>query len=115
MSTTATPAINFDEIKSKISQLTPAQKAEKLAKFRERQLFQQKKQAAKGGQAAYNKRRNAEFKLMREEAMATPANDPQYKNLWEEIEAQAQAGAETKFDEYIDSQTEGDGTEGDEQ
>lgn len=102
----STPTIDFEAIKNKVSQMSSEERAKKLADFRTRQLFQQKKQAAKGGQAAYNKRRNEEFKEMRALAENTPANDPKYKNLWEEINAQAAEAAEAKFDEYLDKELE---------
>jgi len=95
---TNNPVINFDEIKAKVGQMSPEDRAKKLAAFRERQLLQQKKQQAKGGQAAYNKKRMAEYKAMREAAIADGS--------WAQIEAQAKASAEQKFDEFLDSQTE---------
>lgn len=92
----ATPAINYDEIKAKVSQMTPEERTKKLEEFRTRQLFQQKKQAAKGGQALYNKRRMEEIKLMREMAKADGS--------LEEIDARAKEAAQTKFDEYLDKE-----------
>lgn len=93
---TSTPQINFDEIKAKVTAMSPEERAKKLQEFRTRQLFQQKKQAAKGGQAAYNKRRNEEYKLMKQLAEADGSLAA--------IESAAKAAAESKFDEYIDGE-----------
>lgn len=92
----ATPQINFDEIRAKVSQMTPEERAKKLEEFRTRQLFQQKKQQAKGGQALYNKRRNEEYKIMK--ALA------EQDGSLADIEARAKAAAETKFDAFLDEE-----------
>lgn len=90
-----TPVIDFEAIKTKVAAITPAERAEKLKAFRSRQLLQQKKQQAKGGQAAYNKRRQEEFKAMKAAAIAD--------GTWDAIEADAQVEAEKKFDEFLDA------------
>jgi len=94
----ATPQIDFEAIKAKVSSITPEELSKKLEAFRSRQILQQKKQAAKGGQAAYNKRRMAEYKAMKEQAQAL--------GLWDEIEASAKGKAEAAFEEFLDKELE---------
>lgn len=91
-----TPQIDFEAIKAKVAAITPEERAKKLEAFRTRQLLQQKKQAAKGGQAAYNKKRMAEYKAMKEAAIAD--------GTWDQIEASAKAQAETEFEKFIDAE-----------
>jgi len=108
MSTNPSPAIqiDFEAIKKNVTQLSPAERAKKLEAFRSRQLLQQKKQAAKGGQAAYNKRRNEEFKLMKMLAMEESATEAGFANMWEQIEAHSKQEADAKFDEFLDAEAE---------
>jgi hypothetical protein len=89
-----------------MAQQNPDEMRKKLEVFRTRQLTQQKKQQSKGSQAVYNKKRNEEFKAMKAEAQSLPASDPQYPNLWAEIEAQSKKKAQANFDEWLDAQDE---------
>jgi len=108
MSTPATPTaptIDFAKIKAQVSSLSKDDLQKKVLAFRTRQLTQQKKQAAKGSQALYNKKRNLEFKEMKAEAQKLPSNHPhKYANLWEEINAQADAASDEKLNEFLDAQ-----------
>lgn len=96
--TTQGPVIDFEAIKASAAKMTPEERKKKLEAFRSRQLLQQKKQQAKGGQALYNKKRQEEFKLLKQMAIEDGS--------WDSIEAAARAEAETKFDEFIDAENE---------
>jgi hypothetical protein len=115
----STPVIDFEKIRQTVTSLSPEERAKKLEAFRSRQLLQQAKQKAKGGQAAYNKARNESFKQMKALALETPSTviDPQtgkaYANQWEEIEAAAAVKAEAEFEKILDAETPIDATEND--
>lgn len=93
-----TEAVKIDEakLKEQIAKLPKDQLEAELLKIRTRQKTQQLKQQGKGGQSAYQKRQREKFKLMKEQALNTPANDPQFANRWEEINAAAGAAAKAK-------------------
>jgi hypothetical protein len=96
-----TPVIDFDAINASVAKLAetnPDELKAKLEKFRSRQVLQQKKQAAKGGQAAYNAKRMAEYKAMKAQAIAL--------GIWDDIDAKAKADASAKFEEFLDKSLE---------
>lgn len=95
---TTGPVIDFEAIKAQAQKLSPEERKKKLEQFRARQLFQQKKQQAKGSQALYNKKRNEEFKLLKQMAIED--------GTWDEIESKAKAEADSKLDLWLDEENE---------
>ena len=89
--TTVTPEINLDEIQKEVSGLTQEQLMAEVLKTRVRQKVQQKKQQGSGAQKQYQLRQRERFKLMKAEA--------QRLGIWEKINEQAEAEAETKLAE----------------
>jgi len=95
-----TPTVDMAAVQAEVSKLSKEQLAEELTKVRVRQKTQQKKQYAKGTMKAYQQKSREKFKLMKEQALTTPATavNPEtgrpYANLWEQINATAEVKAE---------------------
>jgi hypothetical protein len=84
-----TNAIDLSKVADEVAQLSPDQIKEKLTAIRVRQKVQQKKQAAKGGQKAYNQRQAEYRRQLKEKAIEL--------GLYDEITADADAKAETQY------------------
>jgi hypothetical protein len=82
-------AVDLSAVASEVAALTPEQLKEKLTAIRVRQKVQQKKQAAKGGQKAYNQKQQALRKAYKDAAIKL--------GIYDEIVADADAKAETEY------------------
>ena len=111
-----TPSVDVAAIQAEIAKLDPGQLADALTKVRVRQKVQQKKQYAKGTMKNYQLKARERFKQMKEIALKSPATlvNPEtqrpYANLWEQINAGAEAQAEAKIAEAAEVPEE-EGTE----
>lgn len=93
MSTNEPVTIDFDKLKSEIAGLDQDKLKEQLLQFRFRQKVQQKKQQGKGSQKAYQAKKNAQYKLMKEEAIRL--------GIWDTINEEAELKAKAKIDAEI--------------
>jgi hypothetical protein len=93
-----TPEIDLSAINSEISAMSPEALQAEVLKLRVRQKKQQKKQQGAGSQKAYQKKQQAKFKLMKEQAIKL--------GLWDKLNEQAEAEAERQLaaeaDESVD-------------
>jgi hypothetical protein len=92
-------AINVAEISAEIDKLSGDDLKKELLGIRVRQKVQQKKNYNPEKMKTYQQKQREKQKLMKERALRAPATDPKYGNLWEEINAQAEAQAEAKINE----------------
>jgi hypothetical protein len=91
-------AINIAEISAEIDKLSSTDLKAELLGIRVRQKVQQKKNYNPEKMKSYQQKQREKQKLMKERALKAPASDPsKYTNLWEEINAQAEAEAEAKI------------------
>jgi hypothetical protein len=95
------PAVDLAAVQAEVAKLTPAQIAEELTKVRVRQKTQQKKQYEKGTMKAYQLKNREKQKQMKAVALATPATEPGFANLWEQINSHAETQAQAKFEESL--------------
>jgi hypothetical protein len=101
----ATPSVDVAAIQAEIAKLSPTALAEQLTKVRVRQKVQQKRQYAKGAMKTYQLKQREKFKSMKEVALNTPATEVNpatgrpFANLWEQINAAAEAQAEALLEE----------------
>jgi hypothetical protein len=84
-----TNTVDLSAVEAEVSQLSPEQIREKLLAIRVRQKVQQKKQAEKGGQKAYNQKQQALRKAYKEMAIKL--------GIYDEITAEADKQAEEKY------------------
>lgn len=87
--TPVTPEIDLSAIQDEISKLSPEQLQEQLLKARVRQKKQQKKQQGSGAQKQYQLKQRERMKLLKAEA--------QRLGLWDKINEQAEAQAESEL------------------
>ena len=90
-------AVNVAEISAEIDKLSSTDLKAELLGIRVRQKVQQKKNYNPDKMKVYQQRQREKQKLMKEKALATKATDPQYANMWEQINAEAEAQAEAKI------------------
>lgn len=90
-------AVNVAEVEAEINKLSGDQLKAELLGIRVRQKVQQKKNYNPDKMKVYQQRQREKQKLMKEKALASPATDPQYKNLWEQINGEAEIQAEAKI------------------
>lgn len=93
MSTT-TVNIDLAALEQEINALTPEEIASQLLKVRTKQRVQQKKYQNTDAAKAYRKKRAETIKAVAEKAKTLPSSDPKYKNLYEQIQAQAADAAD---------------------
>jgi hypothetical protein len=83
------PQIDLAALQAEVAGLTPDQLRERLLKVRTRQKVQQKKMQGSSSQKAYQLKQRELAKLMKEAAIKL--------NIYDNIEAQADAAAEAKL------------------
>lgn len=102
-----TPIIDLEKIKAEANQAVSKMSREELIasfeKIRVRNKVQQKKQQGKGSQKAYMKKKLEQEKLIKARIAEL--------GLTEELDAKADAEAEVKFKEWVESQAEETETE----
>ena len=104
--TQAVPSIDMAAINAEIEKLSPSELVTQLTAVRVRQKVQQKKQYAKGTMKVYQQRQIAKRRAMKEAALATPATEKGFANLWEQINANADAQAEREFEASVETPAE---------
>src|SRR5882672_4859965 len=87
-------AINIDEISKEINALSQEDMAKELLGIRVRQKVQQKKHYNPDKMKAYQQKQREKTRLLKEKALASPATQPGFANMWEQINAQAEIEAE---------------------
>jgi hypothetical protein len=85
----STNTVDLSAVANEVAALSPEQIKEKLLAIRVRQKVQQKKQAAKGGQKAYNQKQQAVRKALRDQAIKL--------GIYDDIVSEADAKAETQY------------------
>jgi len=91
-------AVNVAEISAEIDKLSNTDLKAELLGIRVRQKVQQKKNYNPEKMKVYQQRQRDRQKAMKEKALATPADDPtKYANMWEQINAEAEAAADAKI------------------
>jgi hypothetical protein len=88
-----TNTVDLSAVASEVEALSPEQIKEKLLAIRVRQKVQQKKQAEKGGQKAYNQKQQAIRKALKDKAIAL--------GIYDEITKEADEKAEAKYAELV--------------
>lgn len=91
-------AINIEEINKEIAGLSQEDMAKQLLDMRVRQKVQQKKHYNPEKMKGYQQKQREKAKLLKERALASPATQTGYANLWEQINAQAEKEAEAKIE-----------------
>jgi len=92
--TPALPTIDMAAIQAEVAKLAPSALQESLGKMQLRKKVQQLKHQGSDAQKLYQQKQRARYKAMKEQAIATPATQPGFANLWEQINAAALAQAE---------------------
>jgi hypothetical protein len=90
-------AINVAEISAEIDKLSGDDLRKELLGIRVRQKVQQKRNYNPDKMKVYQQKQREKQKLMKERALQTKATDPKYGNMWEQINAEAEAEAEAKI------------------
>jgi hypothetical protein len=103
-------AVNVAEISAEIDKLDNATLKSELLGIRVRQKVQQKKNYNPEKMKVYQQRQREKQKLMKEKALATPSTDPAFANMWEQINAEAEAQAEAKINAEAADQVAAEGT-----
>jgi hypothetical protein len=88
-----TNTVDLSAVEAEVANLSPEQLKEKLLAIRVRQKVQQKKQADKGGQKAYNQKQQALRKAYKDAAIKL--------GIYDEITAEADKQAEAKYAELV--------------
>ena len=91
-------AVNVAEISAEIDKLSGDDLKAQLLGIRVRQKVQQKRNYNPEKMKGYQQKQRERQKLMKERALATKATDPQYANMWEQINAEAEKQAEAKIE-----------------
>lgn len=87
-------AINIADIEKEIQGMSQEDMAKDLLSIRVRQKVQQKKHYNPEKMKMYQQKQREKARLLKEKALGTKATDPQYANMWEQINAQAELEAE---------------------
>jgi hypothetical protein len=92
-------AINIPEIEAEISKLSPDEMQKQLLTIRVRQKTQQKKHYDPEKMKQYQMKQREKAKALKTRALGTPATKPGFANMWEQINAEAEAEADRRIAE----------------
>lgn len=91
-------AVNIQDIEKEIAGMSQEDLAKDLLSIRVRQKVQQKKHYNPEKMKVYQQKQREKARLLKEKALGTPATQPGYANMYEQINALAEAEAEKQIE-----------------